>query len=119
MALKPGNSRELGFDRFWIAALDALQNRYSAGEVLLAPNEYLHFFDNIYPIHLSRRMIPSERIDWFLLHKGMRKWVDPALLEEALDLSAHFANEVFVLFGLVVEENTILVDPKHQVRNGV
>lgn len=90
---------ELGFDRFWIEALDAICRRYSLGDSLLAPNEFMHFFDSIYPLHIRRAMIESERIDWFLLHKGMRNRVDTAIVEEAIGLSAHFANEVFVLFG--------------------
>jgi len=90
---------KLGFDRFWIEALDAISRRYSPGDSLLAPNEFLHFFDSIYPIHIRRSMIIDERIDWFLLHKGMLQRVDPSIVEEALDLSAHFANEVFALFG--------------------
>jgi hypothetical protein len=92
-------ARKLGFDPLWNEALQALQGRHSPGDSLLAPNEFLHFFDNVYPVHIRRAMIPNERIDWFLLQKGMANRVDPALLEEALGLSAHFANEVFVLFG--------------------
>ncbi len=92
-------AQEVGFDAFWIAALEAVQDRYSAGDVVLAPIEFLHFFAKTYPIHLRRRMIAGERIDWFLLHKGMRDRVDPAIAKEALGLHAHFANEVFVLFG--------------------
>ena len=90
---------KLGFDRFWIEALDAISRRYSLGDSLLAPNEFLHFFDSIYPLHMRRSMIIDERIDWFLLHKGMLQRVDPSIVEEALGVSAHFANEVFALFG--------------------
>ncbi len=90
---------ELGFDQFWIEALDAIGRRYSLGDSLLAPNEFLHFFDSIYPLHIRRSMITDERIDWFLLHKGMLQRVDPSIVEEAIGVSAHFANEVFVLFG--------------------
>ena len=90
---------ELGFDRFWIEALDAITQRYSPGDNLLAPNEFLHFFDGNYPLHIRRSMIMDKRIDWFLLHKGMLQQVDPSLVEEALGLPAHFANEVFALFG--------------------
>jgi hypothetical protein len=90
---------ELGFDRYWLAALAAAQARHSPGDVLLAPVEFMHFFDKVYPIHIRRRMIPEERIDWFLLHKGMRARIDPAVAREALRLPPHFANEVFVLFG--------------------
>ena len=90
---------ELGFDQLWVEALDAVSRRYSPGDSLLAPVEFLHFFRSVYPIHIRRSMITSERIDWFLLHKGMLERVDPSIAEEALGLSAHFANEVFALFG--------------------
>jgi hypothetical protein len=90
---------ELGFDRYWIAALQALRQRHVTGDALLAPNDFLHFFDRIYPIHIRRRMIPGEQIDWFLLHKGMLERIDPAIAKETLGLTAHFANEVFVLYG--------------------
>jgi hypothetical protein len=92
-------ARELRFDPFWVEALHALQDRHSPGDSVVAPNEFLHFFDKIYPLHIRRAMIPNERIDWFLLHKGMPYRVDPTLVEEAFGLFAHFANEVFVLFG--------------------
>lgn len=92
-------ARELRFDPLWVEALHALQGRHSPGDSLVAPNEFLHFFDKVYPLHIRRAMIPNERIDWFLLHKGMRDQIDPALVEEALGVFAHFANEVFALFG--------------------
>jgi hypothetical protein len=92
-------ARKIGFDPLWIEALNATSYRYSAGDSLLAPNEFLHFFEKLYPLHIRRDMIGSEQIDWFLLHKGMLKRADPAILEEAFMLPAHFANEVFILFG--------------------
>jgi hypothetical protein len=90
---------ELGFDHLWVEALHEISRRYSPGDSLLAPVEFLHFFRTVYPIHIRRSMIPSERIDWFLLHKGMLERVDRSIAEEALGLPAHFANEVFALFG--------------------
>ncbi len=99
MRTKSIPANELGFDRYWIAALEAVQDRYRGGDLLLAPNEFIHLFDKTVPIHMRRSMIPGERIDWFLLHKGMRERVDPAIAKEALGLIPHFANEVFVLFG--------------------
>jgi hypothetical protein len=80
--------------------LEVLLDLYRDGDVLVAPNEFLHLFDKIYPIHLRRSMMPNERIDWFLLHKGMRDRIDPVIVKEALSLHPHFANEVFILFGL-------------------
>ncbi len=99
MRTKSIPANELGFDRYWIAALEAVQDRYRDGDLLLAPNEFIHLFDKTVPIHMRRRMIPEQRIDWFLLHKGMRERVDPTIAREALSLRPHFANEVFVLFG--------------------
>jgi hypothetical protein len=72
---------------------------YATGDSLVAPNEFLHFFDCVYPLHIRRAMIHNERIDWVVLHKGMCNRMDPAVLEEAFGLSPHFANEVFILFG--------------------
>jgi hypothetical protein len=92
-------ARELGFDESWIAALRALRQVHANGEVVLAPAEFAHFFDKTYPIHIRRRVIPDERIDWFLLHSAMGDRIDPAVAQEGLGLHPHFANEVFVLLG--------------------
>jgi hypothetical protein len=92
-------TRKIGFDPLWIEALSAILDRHSPEDSVLAPNEFLHFFRRLYPLHIRREMIGSEQIDWFLLHKGMLNRVDPEILNEALSLPPHFANEVFVLFG--------------------
>lgn len=91
--------RALDFDPYWRAALEALRQRVGPDDTVFGPNEFLHHFPRLFPIHIRRRMIPEERIDWFLLHKGMRDRVDPEIAQEMLHLPAHFANEVFILFG--------------------
>ena len=89
----------LGFDRYWTEAIEALRQRYVAGDSVMGPTEFIRFFDKFYPLHIRRRMVPDGEIDWVLLHKGMRDRLDPAVIECALGLNAHFANEVFVLVG--------------------
>lgn len=92
-------ARDLSFDPYWAAALEALERVAAVGDAIMAPVEFMHFFDRFYPTHIRLRMIPDETIDWFLLHKGMLDRVDPHLGQKFADLHGHFANEVFVLLG--------------------
>ncbi|MCZ6774261.1 MAG: glycosyltransferase [Proteobacteria bacterium] len=92
-------AHDLFFDPHWKAALDALERLADPADTILAPGEFMHFFDRFYPIHIQLRMIPDEAIDWILLHKGLLDRVDPMLAQKIADLHGQFANEVFVLLG--------------------
>ena len=53
-------ARELSFDPYWKAALGALERLADPADTILAPVEFMHFFDRFYPIHIQLTMISEE-----------------------------------------------------------
>ncbi|HWT09233.1 MAG TPA: class I SAM-dependent methyltransferase [Roseomonas sp.] len=86
-------------DPFWTAAAQAVRDRASPGASILAPDLFWWVFPRIHR-YARTAMVPEERHDWAILHKGMLD----ALTRDALRaITTHLhpvlANEVFVVWG--------------------
>ncbi|MBR0679257.1 class I SAM-dependent methyltransferase [Roseomonas eburnea] len=100
-------------DPFWSDAARAVRGRAVPGARILAPDLFWWVFPRIHR-YARTAIVPDERHDWAILHKGMLD----ALTRDALrDITARLhpvlANPVFVVFGPTAGEAETIRASEH------
>lgn len=86
-------------DRSWEEAANCILKNAAADEALLAPDEFVEIFGNVYS-YAAPRMDPTIKYDWIVIHKGQCHRIDRVFLNSVVaSVPVVLANDVFVVFS--------------------
>lgn len=100
-------------DPFWTAAARAVRDRAQPGASILAPDLFWWVFPRIHR-YARTAMVPDERHDLVILHKGMLDALTRGALRDiSTRLQPILANEVFVVWGPDATQADTVRDSDH------
>ncbi len=86
-------------DNYWVGTLEFLQQNLTAGESILAPDDFWRPFPKIFR-YLNTRLKPDADYDWAVIHKGqLVEFSEKFLHRMTGEMSPVFANDVFVIWS--------------------
>lgn len=86
-------------DKYWKDTAEFMNSHIQEEDVVVAPTEFKELFEKNVIDHYVTYII-QKNIDWAIVHKGMMKDIDYALIEHVNKyLVPVYANDVFVIFS--------------------
>ncbi|MGG6293189.1 glycosyltransferase [Leptolyngbya sp. AN02str] len=86
-------------DEFWIETRDVVQRYARPSDAMLAPNEFLEVFPQVYSYNVTT-VLPAQHFAIAILHKRMLHDVEPTVIWQIVQrFQPIFANSVFAIYA--------------------